>query len=122
MSQSIDFAFLPRIDAVSRPVVFTSLIGLARYIERKRFGQGIQLEEIEGIHAQRNMVAGDAGTPRDGLRDRGVQIHTLMLDGGFDRSMGFAWLRGGGREDLQAALLRAAAEQGDDHRRLMHAA
>jgi hypothetical protein len=123
MSQSIDFAFLPRIDAVTRPVVFTDLSGLARYIERQRHGQAIQLEEIEDIHARRRMATGEGpAAPSPGLRDRGVQIHTRLIDGGIDRSMGFAWLRGQGRDALQAALLRAALDRPIHRQSLMHAA
>lgn len=123
MSQSIDYAFLSRIDGHARPVVFTGLIGRARHIERKRFGQGILLEEIEDIHARRRMATGEGdAAPGRGLRDRGVQIFTLCLDGSRDRSLGFAWLKGGGREELQIALERAALSQGLDNRHLMHAA
>ena len=122
MSQSIDYAFLPRIDDVSRPTVCHSLDSLARHIERKRFGQGILIEEIDDIRARRHIADGVCAPPPSGQRDRGVQIFTLCLDGSRDRSLGFAWLKGGGREELQTALERAALSQGLDNRHLMHAA
>ena len=107
MSRNIDYAFLPRIDAVAKPTVVSSLARLAQLIEGKRFGQGIMLEEIEDLHARRRMATGDGPPAPEGLRDRGVQVWALMLDGSRDRSLGFAWLRGGGREDLQRALTYA---------------
>lgn len=122
MSKNIEYAFLSRIDALTRPRAFTTLSALARFIENQRHGQSIQLEEIEDIHARRRMATGEGpAAPDAGLRDRGVQIHTLYLDGGRDRSMGFAWLKGGGREDLQRALEQVATPPAAD-RRLMHAA
>lgn len=112
MRQNIDYAFLTRVDAVARPTVFGSLDRLALFIEGKRCGQGILLEEVEDIHARRRMAIGDSPAAPEGVRDRGVQIWTLMLDGSRDRSLGFAWLNGGGREGLEAALSRAALRKG----------
>lgn len=121
MSQSIDYAFLPRIDDVSRPTVCHSLDSLARHVDRLRRGQGILIEEIEDIRARRHIACGDAAPAPAGQRDRGVQIFALCLDGTRDRSLGFAWLKGGGREAIQAALTRVAPQgQGDRH--LMQAA
>lgn len=112
MSQNIDYAFLARVDAVAKPTVFGALDRLAAFIEAKRCGQGIQLEEIEALHERRRIAVGDSPAAPAGVRDRGVQIWTLLLDGTRDRSLGFAWLKGGGREDLQAALTRVALRKG----------
>ena len=116
MAQSIDYAFLSRIDAVAKPTVVGSLDRLAQLIEGKRFGQAIALEEIEDLHARRRMAAGDGPAAPEGLRDRGVQIWALMADGTRDRSLGFAWLRGGGREELQRALTKVGLRKGLDPR------
>lgn len=112
MTQSIDYAFLPRIDAVSKPTVVGNLARLAQLIDTRRHGQAIQLEEIEDIHARRRQASGTGPSAPVGMRDRGVQIWTLMMDGSRDRSLGFAWLRGGGREDLQRALMMAGLSSG----------
>ncbi len=114
MSHKIEYAFMSRLDAVARPVIFTSLNSLAAYIDRKRYGQGIQLEEIGDLHARRRMATGEGPDAPTGLRDRGVQIYTTLLDGGRDRSMGFAWLKGGGLEELQIALTRVGIAKGHD--------
>lgn len=122
MSQNIDYAFLPRIDAVSRPTVCADIDSLARRIHRLRRGQAIQVEEIEDIRAQRHQVCGDADPAPNGQRDRGVQIIALCLDGSRDRSLGFAWLKGGGRDAMVSALTRNEPEQPAAPRQLMHAA
>lgn len=111
MSAEIRFAFLARIDAVARPTVFQTLDRLAAHIEGQRFGQAIQLEEIAELRRRRAMATGQADAAPDGRRDRGVQIWTLLLDGSRDRSLGFAWLDGQGRETLQGALERAAFQK-----------
>lgn len=116
MTQNIDYAFLSRIDAVAKPTIVGSLDRLAQLIEGKRFGQGIMLEEIEDLHARRRMATGDGPPAPEGLRDRGVQVWSLMLDGSRDRSLGFAWLRGGGRDELQQALTKIALRNGVDPR------
>lgn len=116
MSDKIDYAFLPRIDAVAKPTIVGSLDRLAQIIEGKRFGQAIMLEEIEDLHARRQMATGDGPDAPAGLRDRGVQIWTQLIDGGRDRSLGFAWLRGGGREELQQALTKVGLRKGLDPR------
>ncbi|WP_426041531.1 hypothetical protein [Brevundimonas sp. TWP2-3-4b1] len=122
MSQNIDYAFLTRIDDVARPTVCASLDALARHVDRKRRGQGILIEEIEDIRARRHIACGDADPAPAGQRDRGVQIFTLCLDGARDRSLGFAWLKGGGREAMVAALTRVAAPSREGDRHLMQAA
>lgn len=116
MTQSIDYAFLARIDAVAKPTVVGSLDRLARLIESRRYGQAIVLEEIEDIHARRRMAVGEGPAAPEGLRDRGVQIWTQLIDGTRDRSLGFAWLRGGGREELQRALTKVGLRKGLDPR------
>lgn len=116
MSQSIDYAYLNRIDAVAKPMVVASLDRLAQHLDTLRRGQAILLEEVEDIHQRRRMASGAGPDAPHGLRDRGVQIFTMLLDGTRDRSLGFAWLRGGGREELQAALTRVGLRNGFDPR------
>lgn len=90
------FAFLPRIDAVTKPFVFDDLPALARHIERQRQGQTMQLEDVEHLEF--------AGSPD---LHHGVQVWALDMAGDRDRSLGYAWLDGRGRETLEGAL-RAA--------------
>lgn len=116
MAQSIDFAFLARLDAVAKPTIVGSLDRLAQLIEDRRYGQAIVLEEIEDLHARRRVATGDGPAAPEGLRDRGVQVWALLTDGTRDRSLGFAWLRGGGREELQNALTRIGLRKGLDPR------
>lgn len=116
MSQNVDFAFLDRIDAVARPHVVGGLDRLAQLIEDRRGDSPILLEEIENLHARRRMAAGDGPPAPTGLRDRGVQVWTQLPDGTRDRSLGFAWLRGGGREQLQMALTKVGLRKGLDPR------
>ncbi|WP_157072483.1 hypothetical protein [Brevundimonas bacteroides] len=121
MKDQIDYAFLTRVDAVARPVAFPSIDKLAAHIERRRQDRTIILEQIEDIHERRRMAQGDSPPAPQGLRDRGVQIFTLLPDGTRDRSLGFAWLRGGGRERLQDALTRVGIRSGRDPRRAVMA-
>ena len=116
MNQRIDYAFLARIDAVARPTVVGSLDRLAQLIESRRHGQAIVLEEVDDLHARRSMATGDSPPAPEGLRDRGVQIWTQLIDGTRDRSLGFAWLKGGGREELQQALTKIGLRKGLDPR------
>ncbi|MCZ8195035.1 hypothetical protein [Brevundimonas sp.] len=91
-----DFAFAPRLDAVTKPRVFPSLARLADHIERRRHGQPLELVDVEDIE-----IPGRAGLYR------GVQVFTLLLDNGRDRCLGYAWLGGHGRERLEPALREA---------------
>lgn len=116
MNQNIDYAFLTRIDAVAKPTIVGSLDRLAQLIEARRHGQAIMLEEVGDLHARRRMATGDSPAAPEGLRDRGVQIWTQLLDGGRDRSIGFAWLKGGGIEELQQALTKIGLRKGVDPR------
>lgn len=116
MKQQIDFAFLARVDSVAIPVAFPSLDKLAAYVERQRRDRTIVLEEIEDIHERRRMVIGDSPRAPEGVRDRGVQIFTLLPDGSRDRSLGFAWLKGGGREAMFYALTQAGIRNGRNPR------
>lgn len=116
MTQSIEYAFLTRIDTVAKPTIVGSLDRLAQLIEARRHGQAIMLEEIGDLHARRRMAIGDGPGAPEGLRDRGVQIWTQLIDGTRDRSLGFAWLRGGGREELQMALTKIGLRKGLDPR------
>lgn len=96
LSDLPDFAFAPRLDAVTKPRVFPSLGRLADHIERRRHGQALELVDVEDIE-----IPGRAGLYR------GVQVFTLLLDNGRDRCLGYAWLGGHGRERLEPALREA---------------
>lgn len=93
MADSADFAFLPRLDAVTRPFVFPNCAALARHIERKRDDRPMQLVDVEDIEIE----------GRSGLYT-GVQVWTLLPDGSRDECLGWAWLNGQGRERLEPAL------------------
>lgn len=97
------FALLPRVDAVTLPVVFDDLDALARSIERRRQGQPIELVDVE-----------EFDRPGDAHTRRVVQVWTLDLGNARDRMIGFAWLEDRGEEALKPALRRArAAAQAD---------
>jgi hypothetical protein len=100
------FAFLTRIDATTKPTVFPDLHHLARHIERKRLDAGadraIQLEEVEDLQF--------AGQP--GLHT-GVQVWLLDMAHERELSLGYAWLKGDGRERLEPALRTARRDLGD---------
>lgn len=91
MAEKPNYAFLPRIDAVTRPVVFTDLLSLARHIERGRNGQNLQLIEVDDIEYA-------------GQLHQGVKVMLLDMCNDPDRCLGFAWLRGEGRTVLDPAL------------------
>lgn len=93
MADFAAFAFAERLDGVTKPRVFANAASLARHIEGRRFGQALELVDVEDIE-----VPG-----RPGLY-AGVQVFTLLLDGGRDRCLGYAWLGGPGRERLEPAL------------------
>lgn len=104
------FALLPRMDAVTRPIVFADLPAMASHIERGRCGQGLELVEIADLHHQWRAEGGGEGVDApEGVTDRGVQIWTTDLSGGRDRCIGWAWLNGGGMERLRDALRQASA-------------
>lgn len=110
--QPAPFALLERLDKTTRPTVFPDLDALAAHVQRRRNGQGLDMQEIEDLHNQWRIEGGGVVNgveidPPEGIRDRGVQIWTTMIDGGRDRCLGFAWLNGGGLEELKAALRRA---------------
>ena len=105
LSDLPDFAFAPRLDAVTKPRVFPSLARLADHIERRRHGQPLELVDVEDIE-----IPGRAGLYR------GVQVFTLLLDNGRDRCLGYAWLGGHGRERLEPALRAARRSHGDGRR------
>lgn len=97
------FAFLRRIDPVTKPIVFPGgLAELARFIERERKGAAIQLEQVEDLEVR--------GSPD---LHTGVQIWILDMDNARDRSLGYAWLDGAGREVLEPALLNARRSYGN---------
>lgn len=101
MSGLPDYAFARRLDGPQKPIVFSSLNGMANYVERHRYGQAIELVDIEDIE-----IPG-----RPGLY-AGVQIFTLLLDGGRDLCLGYAWLDGAGRDRLEPALRQARRDIG----------
>ncbi|MFN7129798.1 MAG: hypothetical protein ACK4OJ_12120 [Brevundimonas sp.] len=90
---SADYALLPRIDTVAKPRVFPTLDALAASIERQREGQGLFLEEVQDL-----LPLGAAD------QVRAVKVWTTDCDGGRDRMIGFAYLKGAGRELLEWAL------------------
>lgn len=90
------YAFAERLDDATKPRVFPHLKRLAEHIESRRYGQPLDLEEVENLE-----IPG-----RPGLY-RGVQVFTLDLANSRDRCLGWAWLNGHGREVLQPALLAA---------------
>lgn len=101
MSGLPDYAFARRLDGRQKPTVFSSLNGLANYVERHRFGQALELVEIDTIE-----IPG-----RPGLYC-GVQIFTLLLDGGRDLCLGYAWMNGYGRDRLEPALRQTRRDVG----------
>lgn len=101
MADLAPFAFAHRLDGTHKPRVFANAAGLARYIESQRHGQAIELADVEDIE-----IPGRAGLYT------GVQIFTLLIDGGRDRCLGWAWLDGHGRERLEPALRAARRDFG----------
>jgi hypothetical protein len=104
------YAFLTRIDATTKPTAFPDLHHLARHIERRRLDAGadrsIQLEEVEDLQF--------AGQP--GLHT-GVQVWLLDMAHEREASLGYAWLKGDGRERLEP-VLRTARRDLAGHQRL----
>lgn len=101
MSGLPDFAFAPRLDGAAKPKAFPSLGALADHIERRRCVQAIELVDVESIEI----------SDRPGLYV-GVQVFTLLIDGGRDHCLGFAWLNGQGRDRLEPALRQARRDTG----------
>lgn len=97
MADKPNYAFLPRIDAVTRPVLCPDLMALARHIERQRGDQGLQLIDVEDIEY-------------DGQVYAGVKVMLLDMANDPERCLGFAYLRGSGQDVLRPAL-RAARLQ-----------
>lgn len=90
---SAHYALLPRIDTVAKPRVFPDLAALAASIERQRQGQSLFLEEVQDLQP---LGAAD--------QVRAVKVWTTDCDGRQDRMIGFAYLKGAGRELLEWAL------------------
>lgn len=90
---SADYALLARIDTVAKPRIFPDLAALAASIERQRQGQGLILEEVQDLQP--------LGSPD---QVRAVKVWTTDCDGRQDRMIGFAYLKGAGRELLEWAL------------------
>lgn len=91
MADKPNYAFLTRIDGVTRPIVQPDLMALARHIERRRNGQNLQLIDVEDIEY-------------DGQIHAGVKVMLLDLANEPETCLGFAWLRGDGRTVLDPAL------------------
>lgn len=100
------YALLTRLDDRTRPIVFPHLKALADRLERERHGQQLELVEVEDLHFLWRNAGGAEGIDAP-ERDLGVQVWTLMADGGRDRCLGWAWLNGAGLENLRSALHRA---------------
>lgn len=101
------YAFAERLDDATKARVFPHLKRLADHIESRRFGQALELVEVQDLE-----IPG-----RPGLH-RGVQVFTLDLSQSRDRCIGWAWLNGQGRDVLQPALFdarRAAAPARRSH-------
>lgn len=90
---SADYALLARIDTVAKPRIFPDLAALAASIERQRQGQGLILEEVQDLQP--------LGSPD---QVRAVKVWTTDCDGRQDRMIGFAYLKGAGRDLLEWAL------------------
>ncbi len=96
-----DYAFAETLNGAAKPKAFADVGGLAAYIERHRNAQAIELVDVEDITLD----------GRDDLLT-GVQVFTLLPDNGRDTCLGYAWLKGQGRERLEPALLRARHDAG----------
>ena len=79
----------------AKPLAYASLQGLARSLQARRAGRPIELVDQAGV------IAGhDQALP-------GVSVWILDADGARTDSLGWAYLQGAGRQQLQAAI-RAA--------------
>lgn len=108
MSDDVRFAFLRKIDATTKPQVFQTLDQLADHIEGLRFGQALDLKDVDDLRFQWRSAQGrPEPETSDARTDRGVQVFTQLLDGGHDRPLGYAWLDGRDMEALKPALDRA---------------
>ncbi len=96
-----DFAFAETLNGAAKPKAFADMGGLAAYIERHRNAQAIELVDVEDITLE----------GRDEFLT-GVQVFTLLPDNGRDACLGYAWLKGQGRERLEPALRRARQDLG----------
>ena len=99
MADTPNYAFLPRIDAVTQPVACPDLMALARHIERKRGGQNLQLIDVDDIEYA-------------GRTYGGVKVMLLDMANDPECCLGFAYLRGSGRAVLDPAL-RTARHQAE---------
>lgn len=92
LAMNPDFALVPDARPGTKPTVYRSAEDLARRIHRERAGQALQLKD------DRLLVRSEPA-PR-----RVVAVYGLDQVGGRTRFIGYAWLKGQGREALQAAL------------------
>lgn len=95
LAMNPDFALVPDARPGTKPTVYRSLDDLVRRIHRDRAGQALQLND------DRLFVRSEAA-PR-----KVVAVYGLDQVGGRTRFIGYAWLKGQGREALQAALADA---------------
>ena len=94
MTPDLQFGLWPRLRQDERPLAWPDLDGLARRILRERGQGGLEIEDVALPYR-----TGDEPTS-------GVSIWKQTLDGARGEFIGFAYLDGGGRERLQAALER----------------
>lgn len=90
MPLGVEYALWPLFNANVKPLAVNSLAMLARHIHRQRNGFGLQLTD-------------EPGTFRDGRRDM-VRVDALDVSGERHRLIGYAYLRGGPRSTLEAAI------------------
>lgn len=87
------YALVPRLDNVTKPLIFADLASLARAIERRRAGRGLWLEEVETMPI-----------PGSAHLHRGVKVWATNMAHDPEDLIGFAWLNEKGRETLEPAL------------------
>lgn len=106
MADIADYALIERLDAVTKPTVFGTVARLAVHIEGLRKGRPLELADVEDIEIP--------GLP--GLYV-GVQIWTLDMSNGRDVCLGWAWLKGQGRDRLEPALRAVRRDIGRNARK-----
>ncbi|WGM45269.1 hypothetical protein KOAAANKH_00130 [Brevundimonas sp. NIBR10] len=94
MPEQARFAII-RPTAAAKPIVFDDLNALARWIQRERGEQGLDLVETEDLELENDLGGRLA-----------VHVYTTDAGDNRDRNLGTAWLDGRGLETLQAALRR----------------
>jgi hypothetical protein len=100
MPEGLDYALLTRPETSAKPRAYPSLHALAGAIHRARRGAGLQLHN------------GDLRAREDAEPRRVVSVFALDAEGQAERFIGAAWLAGGDRRALEAALRAAQPEAG----------